>query len=980
MFACYNVNCYSTFRTERGLRQHLFRNAGCQQYMNYNGTRLYGSVNDNEGGGGQAPLLRRRESYGVECMRLNRMMNAIVVPIYRPFEAFDFGATNYVFEVDECADVVTMDSSDDETRADVFCDSVSPPGLHGVMERIKARNRDALMLLQCDREHACIVELLKLLEDAQCPDYMLQKVLQWAYNAKLDGFDFNPRATTRKANVQWMYKALEHSQDRLPHIVPVSLEDHDSISDVVCFDFAPALLSMLQDEALMSTNNLVINELDPLSMFIPKDGRLGEAHTGSRYRELYEELAQGHNQLLVPIILYLDGTIIDSKGHIELCPVSFTTTLLTEKARRDAGAWRLLGYVPDLNRGRSSAMNAVANSQSSQKGRTTRNFHRIMDVILQGLKSAQAGEDRRLKGVPVKLGGKWLVVDIVCPLLFVINDGKQGDQLCGRVNGHHRSTRRHHRSCDCVYEDLSNANVQCTFLTTVEVNNMCAHGSEEELQEWSIYRVDNAFNRVQMGSNPHGIFMCAVIDVMHTIQHGVIMYALDSFKNNLNNATLAKIDRMAMSFDKTCCQSIRSCFPRSDFSRGITNLTNIECSEQSGALFMMCCFTMQEEGWLALDEHIEHVDGVLGTMECLLCFEAWLDQHHFWEIGDPHGKATEAENAIAAFMELVKKYLPRDKGNGWNVSKFHELKHLVRFIEAFGSPRGYNASRPEEHHKAHAKRPARRARWSMETIDQQCARRIADTFVIDTIHSLLVGDKDSSGQVWEQGTISTTTTATATASTSITDVICLTREDGGGTRYDVRSFRDPENNMNLRRDVIWKTQTRGDMNLEPNLAMFILQSYDTDLDANGEGSISCCTEYIKFETASKDKMIHVRCHPNYRSSGKGWYDWAYIRFEDPDGESSTDYPSKILSCIPRHRDGKDTFDLIIQCCDEATLRESFLFTEWTFKPDLYVVEASAIVALCLVFPSTSDGSKVLVVRDRSDWASQFCDAANIRYD
>jgi hypothetical protein len=89
------------------------------------------------------------------------------------------------------------------------------------------------------------------------------------------------------------------------------------------------------------------------------------------------------------------------------------------------------------------------------------------------------------------------------------------------------------------------------------------------------------------------------------------------------------------------------------------------------------------------------------------------------------------------------------------------------------------------------------------------------------------------------------------------------------------------------------------------------------------------------------------------------------------------YPSKILSWIPRHRDGKDTFDLIIQCFGEATLCKSFLFTEWTFKPDLYAVEASAIVTLCLVFPSTSDGSKVLFVRDRSDWASQFCDAANI---
>jgi hypothetical protein len=64
---------------------------------------------------------------------------------------------------------------------------------------------------------------------------------------------------------------------------------------------------------------------------------------------------------------------------------------------------------------------------------------------------------------------------------------------------------------------------------------------------------------------------------------------------------------------------------------------------------------------------------------------------------------------------------------------------------------------------------------------------------------------------------------------------------------------------------------------------------------------------MKSETTSNDEMIHVRCHPNYQSSGKGWYDKAYIRFEDSDEESFTDYPSKSLSCIPRHRDGKDTF-------------------------------------------------------------------------
>ena len=67
MIACYNINWYSTFRTERGLHQHLFRNAGCQHYMNHNGMRLNGSVDGNEEGGGQAPLLHRHAPYGVEC-------------------------------------------------------------------------------------------------------------------------------------------------------------------------------------------------------------------------------------------------------------------------------------------------------------------------------------------------------------------------------------------------------------------------------------------------------------------------------------------------------------------------------------------------------------------------------------------------------------------------------------------------------------------------------------------------------------------------------------------------------------------------------------------------------------------------------------------------------------------------------------------------------------------------------------------------
>ena len=213
---------------------------------------------------------------------------------------------------------------------------------------------------------------------------MLQSVLEWAYNAQSMGFDFNPRAVTRPANVKWMNKALHTSHQRLPFKMAVNLEDHDKPQDIVCFDFTVSLLSLLQDDNLMQSDNLVVNLDDPTSMYMPSDNKYGEAHTGERYRELFRELIKSTKQLLVPIILYLDGNAIDSKGHTELCPVSFTTSLLSEKVRRHSRAWRLLGFVPDLNRERSTAMNSHANSRKSMAaGRTTRNFHCIMDSIFK---------------------------------------------------------------------------------------------------------------------------------------------------------------------------------------------------------------------------------------------------------------------------------------------------------------------------------------------------------------------------------------------------------------------------------------------------------------------------------------------------------------------------------------------------------------------------------------------------------------------
>ena len=105
-------------------------------------------------------------------------------------------------------------------------------------------------------------------------------------------------------------------------------------------------------------------------------------------------------------------------------------------------------------------MNSHANHTRS-KGCTTRILHKVMDVLLKGMAEGQVGKDCCLKYVPLKLCGRWFLLKIMCPLRFVIKDS---NQLCCCVNGHHSSICCHHRLYDCLFDDLDNPEVECSFL------------------------------------------------------------------------------------------------------------------------------------------------------------------------------------------------------------------------------------------------------------------------------------------------------------------------------------------------------------------------------------------------------------------------------------------------------------------------------------------------------------------------------------
>ena len=55
---------------------------------------------------------------------------------------------------------------------------------------------------------------------------------------------------------------------------------------------------------------------------------------------------------------------------------------------------------------------------------------------------------------------------------------------------------------------------------------------------------------------------------------------------------------------------------------------------------------------------------------------------------------------------MVKRVLPRNEGNGWNVQKFHDMFHLIHDMIRYGSHMNFDSGTGEKFHKFNAKMPA----------------------------------------------------------------------------------------------------------------------------------------------------------------------------------------------------------------------------------------------------------------------------------
>jgi hypothetical protein len=75
---------------------------------------------------------------------------------------------------------------------------------------------------------------------------------------------------------------------------------------------------------------------------------LGDINTGSVYQTAYKTyITNPENELLCPIIFFIDKTHTDVNGRLCLEPIRFTLGIFKRNVRNHPNAWRTLGYIVD---------------------------------------------------------------------------------------------------------------------------------------------------------------------------------------------------------------------------------------------------------------------------------------------------------------------------------------------------------------------------------------------------------------------------------------------------------------------------------------------------------------------------------------------------------------------------------------------------------------------------------------------------------
>ena len=732
-----------------------------------------------------------------------------------------------------------------------------------------------------EKEITSSLELSALLEKANAPLYLMKDIIAWATRNRENLPTYNEPITRETLLKKVSGKLYSEQQQTImkPQVTDLTMPSGRKTS-ITTFDIIGCLCQLLTDTNLMNWSNLIYdgNEDNPFDLpgMNDLDAPYGEIETGDWYKETFLELITDEvNEILVPLVFFIDGTKISEYGTLSMEPVTMIPMIFNLETRNKAEASRVIGYLPNLDN-----MHGTKLLNSNEKAQ---DYHHALAHVMNGVRGLQncGGMDWTFTSREGRQHKKRLVFTSQ----YIIGDCKGNDTLCGRY-GTHAHTGGLVRDCDILTVDGDSTLHRCRFRQHNEVKAY----SPEALKAASLRMIpNNAFNHITFGASKYGIYGSTPPEPLHVYKLGICARLPTTFFDRISTQTYKKLD-IAVAYISTNFgrQSDRDFPSLGPFRDGLSSTPKLTADERYARCFAIYLalsttdFSIQMIGSTARQTKSKckvtsknHKPDIISREE----YQSWLTifeetlSFYQWIILKRHPKKyfVGGWDSIAAarcrqFMETYKVIAQRHSGMGLKLTKFHQLSHWWFYITQFGSIRNVDGGCHESNAKVNTKSCARVTQLRAKSLNYQTGVRHYEKYLLEEASRLYQGDTSV-----ERPILPRTENWVATGSKFLMTFIYR----------DEEGFVLPYPDCQCMVRITW-TFNRSSQST-PILDPLVLSCVTRKLAFYNSGKVGQRLKSIGGFTEFKTDDVIVRAHPSYRS-GLSWHDWVEIKW--PEFETS----------------------------------------------------------------------------------------------
>jgi len=390
---------------------------------------------------------------------------------------------------------------------------------------------------------------------------------------------------------------------------------------VYYFVFRCGFIGLLQDIRLwidptkLNVNYDPSNPSKAFGIYTPRPGFIDDVQDALFYLETCKQfnIDPDLGEFLFCILMYVDKTGTDPNCRFAVEPFSFTLSIFKRSLRNLSIAWRVLGYLPDLDLTSSSATKKRA--YSIAPGMNARNYHKILSIVLETFNNEQK---KTFNPVMLRIGKYCKPVNARLAVAGVLNDGKSREMLTCKKHTVKGDDKRISGTCDCPFQESDNPNYNCNVtdskLIDEKILTIMDHNVDEETRkaasQWLLdngcHHCRNAFVCTDFGKYQKGITEASPIDLMHAFLEGILKLAVRIFFSLCDPVDLSNLDNMVDTmFSHLRQNEIATSGIRVNYRRGFTQLTMVTADEWAGLALVTLILLQTERGYKIIDEIYE---------------------------------------------------------------------------------------------------------------------------------------------------------------------------------------------------------------------------------------------------------------------------------------------------------------------------------------------------------------------------------------